>query len=235
NPYSYPYLIYSFSIKRPASQGHVIKLECNFSLNAPATASYDLWISGSFGNGEILRKVRRDDLRDVDILFTIAKPGGAREAMDDRVWHADEVEEAHEATPQVAAGGAAEVIATVEPERILLIISATHAGELLAALTGALQKDKSGRERRAGLPGGTASQVAIVISKDCAVGLLNGLIANLAGLPAGLSPGASSDVFEGEEADESPQDVAHGFEAPPFRIPPAFPTTEAVGGGPGAE
>src|SRR5215469_8861385 len=118
NPYSYPYLIYSFNIRRPAWQSHVIKLECNFSLNAPATASYDLWISGSLGSGEFLRTVRRDDLRDVDILFTIAKPT-PRAKMDDKVSQSEE-DEAHNVAPFSAAGGAEEVVPTIWSDKMLL-------------------------------------------------------------------------------------------------------------------
>src|SRR5262249_39940935 len=170
NPYSYPYLIYSFNIRRPASQSHVIKLECNFSLLAPPTASYDLWISGSLGSGEFLRTVKRDDLRDVDILFTIAKPAAPRVVMDEKVSQPEQVDEAHDAARSVAAGGAQDVLPTIKLSRIVLTISIRLARELLAALTEALKKDEIARQSGAGLP--DDGRVAIVVSNTFALELL---------------------------------------------------------------
>lgn len=74
NPYSYPYLIYSFTVSMPAGQSHTVKLECNFTPGAPAQTRYDLWFLGSLRAGEFLRTVNRDDNHDVDIVFAIAQP-----------------------------------------------------------------------------------------------------------------------------------------------------------------
>jgi hypothetical protein len=74
NPYSYPYLIYSFTVSRPAGQSHTVKLECNFTPDASAQTRYDLWLSGSLRAGEFLRTVNKDDNHDVDIVFAIAQP-----------------------------------------------------------------------------------------------------------------------------------------------------------------
>src|SRR5262249_256433 len=116
NPLSYPYLVYSFQVRRPAGQSHIIKLECNFSLTAPPTARYDLWISGSQGSGEFLRTVNRDDERDVDIIFSIgpevvdeAAPGTPRKRQRPEVV----TEGAPERGP---ARGRREIVAEVAPE-----------------------------------------------------------------------------------------------------------------------
>jgi len=71
----YPYRTYSFELSDTAGQRHVIGLECNFASQAPDTASYDLWISGSIAGPEFLRTVRKTDpSHDIDIAVTIAEP-----------------------------------------------------------------------------------------------------------------------------------------------------------------
>jgi hypothetical protein len=73
NPYSYPYLVYSFTVSDSPGQRHVVKLECNFIMDGPTSARYDLWLSGSANSAEFLRTVSKNDKHDVDIFFSVAK------------------------------------------------------------------------------------------------------------------------------------------------------------------